>query len=272
MENVLHYYDSRRNKGCESMNSVQVRNIKIGAGKPKICIPIVGETKEQILMAVKNAVSMPIDFIEWRADWYDEILEFDKLEVILGELREILADMPLLFTFRTQKEGGNLMVSDEAYIAMCKKVCDTGLADMIDVEMFSGKDVIEEIISYAHQKNIFVVGSNHDFGGTPGKKELVTRLQIMQHFKADIIKIAVMPQNKEDVLALLLATEEMVSKHAKVPVISMSMSKLGVLSRISGEFFGSAVTFASMGTASAPGQIPVEAMRMIIDTISSCED
>ena len=91
----------------------------------------------------------------------------------------------------------------------------------------------------------------------------------MQHFHADIIKIAVMPKNKEDVIALLLATEEMVSKHAKCPVVSMSMSKLGIISRVSGELFGSAITFASAGIASAPGQIPVESMKMVLDILRS---
>ena len=36
----------------------------------------------------------------------------------------------------------------------------------------------------------------------------------------------------------------------------MSMGKLGVISRICGEVFGSAVTFGTAGKASAPGQLP----------------
>ena len=33
------------------MNTVKVRNIEIGAGIPKICVPIVGVTREEILAA-----------------------------------------------------------------------------------------------------------------------------------------------------------------------------------------------------------------------------
>lgn len=83
----------------------------------------------------------------------------------------------------------------------------------------------------------------------------------MQEYGADIAKIAVMPKTSGDVLRLLEATNEMKEKHTETPVITMSMSGLGKVSRICGEVFGSAVTFASAGQASAPGQLPVEDMR-----------
>lgn len=47
-------------------------------------------------------------------------------------------------------------------------------------------------------------------------------------------------------LTLLLATEEMVREHAKCPVVTMSMSEVGVVSRICGEAFGSALTFGAV--------------------------
>lgn len=250
------------------MNSVIVRNIKIGEGRPKVCVPVLGKTEEEILKSVAYIRTLDIDLLEWRADWYECVSDLRKVENILKNIRDIVDEIPVLFTFRTAKEGGNLSISDEEYVEINKYVCEKNLADMVDVEMFSGEEIIREIIECAHKNNIIVVGSNHDFGGTPSKKQLITRLQLMQHFKADIIKIAVMPKNKEDVIAVLLATEEMVSKYAKVPVVSMSMSKLGVISRVSGELFGSAITFAAAGTASAPGQIPVETMKIILDALS----
>ena len=65
----------------------------------------------------------------------------------------------------------------------------------------------------------------------------------MQELGADIPKIAVMPQNKQDVLTLLAATEEMNRNHADRPIITMSMAGTGVVSRLCGEVFGSALTF-----------------------------
>ena len=39
------------------MNTVQVKNIVIGEGRPKICVPIVGKTKTDILEEAKKTVS-----------------------------------------------------------------------------------------------------------------------------------------------------------------------------------------------------------------------
>lgn len=271
MKKDLLYYGFRINKGCEDVNPVLIRNVKIGEGRPKICVPIVAENKEQIVDLARTVKNMSVDVVEWRADLFDSVFDSCKVKELLGELREVLEDIPLLFTFRTTKEGGNRTLSDEQYIEINKYVCDTGYVDMIDVEMFSGEDIIKEIIAYAHEKKVKVIGSNHDFGGTPSKKQIVTRLQLMQHFQADIIKIAVMPKDKSDVIDLLLATEEMVSKHAKVPVVTVSMSKLGVVSRITGELFGSAMTFATVGAASAPGQISADSVHMILEALTSFE-
>ena len=45
------------------MNPVKVRNIEIGTGIPKICVPIVGVTKEEIIEAAKKITSTPADVL-----------------------------------------------------------------------------------------------------------------------------------------------------------------------------------------------------------------
>ena len=89
----------------------------------------------------------------------------------------------------------------------------------------------------------------------------------MQKLNADILKIAVMPNNRKDVLTLLSATEEIYSNLADRPVITMSMGGLGMISRLSGEIFGSAVTFGSAGKTSAPGQVEVYELKNVLDMI-----
>ena len=86
----------------------------------------------------------------------------------------------------------------------------------------------------------------------------------MQELDVDLPKIAVMPKKKEDVLTLLAATEEMNRKYADRPIITMSMAGDGVISRLCGEVFGSALTFGAAGQASAPGQIGVKELRQIL--------
>lgn len=249
------------------MNTIKIRNIEIGAGIPKICVPIVGVTREEILKAAEMIRSAKADVVEWRVDWYEDIFDFSKMEETLKMLREVLGEIPLLFTFRTSKEGGEKEIDTETYVALNKKAAQTGLADLVDVEAFTGDEAVKEVISAAHECGVKVIASNHDFHKTPEKEEIVRRLCKMQELGADIPKIAVMPQNKKDVLTLLAATEEMTSEHANRPIITMSMSGMGVISRLCGEVFGSALTFGAAGKASAPGQMGVEDLETVLELL-----
>ena len=246
------------------MNTVKVRNIEIGAGIPKICVPIVGVTREEILAAAENIKSTKADVVEWRVDWYEDIFDFTKTEATMQALREVLGEMPILFTFRTSKEGGEKAIETEAYVELNQNAAKTGLVDLVDVEAFTGDDVVKAVVETAHENGVKVIASNHDFHKTPAKEEIVSRLRKMQDLGADIPKIAVMPQNKKDVLTLLAATEEMASEYADRPIITMSMAGTGVISRLCGEVFGSALTFGAVGKVSAPGQMGIEDLTTVL--------
>ena len=244
-----------------NVNPVLVRNIEIGSGMPKVCVPIVEKTREDILSTAKAICSTEADLVEWRADWYEDVSAFSEVIKTADMLRSILGETPLLFTFRSAREGGEKELSLESYAALLENVAKTGFVDLIDVEVFSGDDAVKNIIQTAHAHGVKVIASNHDFVGTPAREELVARLCKMQDLGADILKIAVMPQTRSDVLTLLSVTEEMSSRHTSRPVITMSMGRTGTLSRLCGEVFGSAVTFASFGKVSAPGQIAIEDLK-----------
>lgn len=243
------------------MNTVKVRNLEIGKGIPKICVPVVGKTVPEILENARKAVLVKPDIVEWRADWYEDVFSFACIESVLCDLRKILGEIPLLFTFRTQQEGGEQTIRGTEYRELNEKVIGTKLADLIDVELSAGEEVVKALIKIAHDFQMKVVVSNHDFEKTPSKEEIVERLQNMQKLGADLPKIAVMPRCKKDVLTLLTATLEMAEEYADRPIITMSMAKNGVISRLCGEVFGSALTFGAAGKTSAPGQIEVEKLR-----------
>ena len=246
------------------MNTVKVRNIEIGAGIPKICVPIVGVTREEILAAAETIKSTKADVVEWRVDWYEDIFDFAKTEETMKALREVLGETPILFTFRTSKEGGEKSIETETYVELNQNAAKTGLVDLVDVEAFTGDDAVKAVVETAHANGVKVIASNHDFHKTPAKDEIVSRLRKMQELGADIPKIAVMPQNKKDVLTLLSATEEMESEYADRPIITMSMSGTGVISRLCREVFGSALTFGAVGKVSAPGQMGIEDLTTVL--------
>lgn len=240
--------------------TVIVRSLKIGEGLPKICAPITGVTDEEIRKEASLVKESGADMAEWRMDWYADGDLTEKAGHILGCLRKILSDMPILATFRTKKEGGEREISTEEYISLNRAVIAGG-ADLIDAELSAGEKAVREIVEAAHRNGVKVVVSSHDFDGTPSKEEIIGRLCKMQELGADLPKIAVMPKTRNDVLTLLCATAEMAERHADRPIITMSMSGIGVISRLCGEFAGSAVTFGSAGKASAPGQMKVERLR-----------
>lgn len=249
------------------MNPVVVRNVKIGEGIPKICVPIVGVTREEILRSGKNISTVGADVAEWRADWYEDVFTFEKVEETAKELRDVLGSIPILFTFRTAKEGGEKAIEKEDYVRINQSTAKTGYIDMVDAEVFTGDDAVTAIVKTAHEWGVKAVVSNHDFHKTPEKEEIVSRLRMMIELGADIAKIAVMPQNKKDVLTLLAATEEMYTKYADRPIITMSMAGTGVISRLCGEVFGSALTFGAAGKASAPGQMEVEDLKTVLSLL-----
>ncbi len=251
------------------MNTVTVRNTVIGEGIPKICVPIVGITKEAILDEARAITALPADVVEWRVDWFENVFEFDKVQDVLTDLREVLGDTPILMTFRTSKEGGEKAIEHEAYAELNIKAAETGLVDLVDVEVFTGDEVVKKIIEGAHAAGVKVVASNHDFGKTPEKDDIVGRLRKMQDLGADIPKIAVMPNSKKDVLTLLAATEEMATEYADGPIITMSMAGTGVISRLAGEVFGSALTFGAAAKASAPGQMGVNDLKEVLTLLHS---
>lgn len=253
------------------MKPVVVRDVKIGEGIPKICVPIVGTKKEDIIAEAKTFKEIPLDVVEWRVDWFDDVFDTDKVIETAKELRDALGEIPVLFTFRTSKEGGEKAISVEDYVSLNTAAAESGYVDLVDIEAFTGDDVVESLIKKVHEAGVKVVASNHDFDKTPAKDEIVSRLRKMQDMGADIPKIAVMPKCKKDVLVLLDATREMAEEYADRPIITMSMAADGVVSRLCGETFGSALTFGAAKKASAPGQIGVQDLSGILHILHGGE-
>lgn len=249
------------------MKKIKVRELVFGQGQPKLCVPIAGRTMEEILARAEEAKAARADLAEWRADWYQAAREKEDLEAILEELRKAMGNLPLLVTFRTKAEGGEQEISLEEYGKFLESVLASGKADMLDVELFMGEEFFQAICRKAHKAGVLVVGSSHDFQKTPPREEMVERLCRMQDLGADFLKLAVMPANPGDVLSLLEATWEMEEKYARQPVITMSMGGKGLISRLSGELFGSVLTFGSAGQASAPGQIGAEKLRSVLELL-----
>jgi len=249
------------------MNTVKVKNIIIGEGVPKICVPIVGSTTKELIEEARVLKRLEFDIVEWRVDFFDEVEEVEKVNEALQQIRQILPQKPFIFTFRSLKEGGEKEITIDNYIQLNKAAITTGNIDIIDIELFHDEETIKTIQKTAEAYSVYTILSNHDFQQTPAKEEIISRLYRAQRLGADLPKIAVMPNSTKDVLTLLDATREMKENYSDRPMITMSMAGKGVISRLAGEIFGSAITFGSAQKTSAPGQVPVSKLNETLKLI-----
>jgi 3-dehydroquinate dehydratase-1 len=246
---------------------VKVKDVVIGRGLPKICVPMVGKTLTDLLEESSHIKDMDIDIVEWRADFYEDIGDTNNVVETLRSIRQILPGKPIMFTFRNAEEGGQKEISVEAYIELNKVVSRSKLIDIIDLELFKNEKVIADLSREAYLNNVAVIISTHDFKSTPSKDEIIFRLKKAFSLGADIAKIAVIPNSASDVLALLDATRIMNEEYDLGPVVTVSMSQMGIISRLSGELFGSSITFASAKNSSASGQIPAAELRKFLELL-----
>lgn len=245
------------------MKTIKIRNLIIGEGIPKIAVSITGSTEKEIVEILDKIDLKKVDIVEWRGDFFTDILDMDKVLSMLKLIRGFVKDSPIIFTLRTKKEGGEKEISTDYYYLLNKLVAESRIVDMIDIEMSLNSKEIEELIKTIHGEGVFIVGSSHDFSKTPSKEKMIYKLNQIANMGADILKLAVMPKTSEDVLRLLKITNEM-KNYTKKPIITISMGSLGIVSRISGQVFGSCITFGALDKKSAPGQIPVDSLFHIL--------
>lgn len=246
---------------------VKVKDVVIGEGLPKICVPMVGESLSELLEEANYLKNLDADIVEWRVDFFEHVTDIEKVKQALKEIRKVLNCKPIIFTFRSKREGGEKEISSEFYFELNKTAAETKVVDIIDIELFNEEKDINKLVETAHLNDIAVIISNHDFDKTPAKEEIISRIRKSKELGGDIPKIAVMPNSVEDVITLLDATRIVKEQYIEGPIITMSMAGKGVISRVSGELFGSALTFGAAKKVSASGQISVVDLRNIIEVL-----
>ena len=241
----------------QSDNSETIGDLVLGEGMPKICIPLTGTDREEIIKEAELVNQAPCQMAEWRADYMLEALKADKpkeqgeaLRQVLRELRDSLS-IPIIFTLRTKKEGGQADLSKSSYYFINKMIAESKMADFIDIQAFEGPEQVDEhavrdFISCAHENGIRVLLSNHDFEKTPDLEEMLARFFVMQELGGDLMKLAVMPNSEEDVFCLLEVSALLRDTYAEIPFIALSMGQLGASTRICGGEFGSVMEIINL--------------------------
>lgn len=244
-----------------------VKGVTIGALPVKTIVPITAKTADQALTQASLIAANPdADMAELRIDLLDFASDTKRVIELGQQINQILAHKPLIATIRTSNEGGKLSISDTDYEKAYQAYLDQPFMQLLDIEMFRKDSDLKKLVQLAHQKQVLVVMSNHDFDKTPSQQEIEHRLMQQDNMGADILKIAVMPKNTSDVYTLMnatLATHQRTNK----PLLTMSMGKLGAISRVATANMGGSMSFGMIGEASAPGQIDVTQLKKILMTV-----
>lgn len=238
---------------------------------PYICTPLTGKTTNEIISEVTNIVSKNPDMLEWRVDFFNDIKNTESVLTTLQGIYEHSNGLPLLFTIRSQKEGGQeIPLNENQIVSLLSEVCKSKFVDLIDFEVANAPEHIKQLreVSKKHQKKLVL--SHHNFEETPTKTEIINQLSKMVFHNADVAKAAYMPKNHEDVMNLLNATRD-AKEILAIPLITISMGDIGVMSRVLGWIYGSVLTFAVGEKSSAPGQITIETLQEMIGMVKKTQ-
>lgn len=212
----------------------------------KIAIPIFQKTTDEVIAVAEDCIRKGADILEFRVDG----LENPNLKDITQTITEI--NFPMIITNRIESEGGSFKGSEDERINILKGCAD--LVEYVDVELRTDDIYIEELKDY----NAKLIVSYHDFKKTPELNEIYYIVEKEKEM-GDIAKVAFMPNNLDDTLKVLA-----ILSHYK-NTIAISMSDLGSYTRVMASKFNSPITFAAGRDVTAPGQIDIETMKVLLN-------
>lgn len=192
------------------------------------------------------------DLIELRVDMFNNIF-LDHIERVFKTIRENFKK-PIIATIRDINEGGQKEIKDRLNIY--KAVIP--FSDVIDVEI-SSEDILTETKRLCSGHKKILIGSYHNFELMPDNGFLDNIAEKGKNLGVDIVKIAVMAKNREDLIRLMSFT----LKHKDMGLITMSMGDAGLPSRVFNPLFGSLITYGYISHPSAPGQLSASELMSI---------
>ena len=221
----------------------------------KLVVPVMPTSLEEA-QAIDPSRYDGVDLIEWRADYLDR----DDILSVAPAIFEKFAGRGLIFTLRSINEGGHIDLSPMEYVEMIKEVADLYHPDYIDFEYFSHRSVFEHMLDFPN-----LILSYHNFQETP--ENLMEVLSELTALNPAVVKVAITPQNEQEVLDLMNYTRGFKTLNPDQEYVTIAMGRLGKITRLAADLMGSSWTFASLDQASAPGQISLSDMRQILEVL-----
>lgn len=239
--------------------------------KFNICvpIPIKSENILELKQRIEKVMGSNPNLIEFRFDYINDIQKLTP-NFTKEVLDNVDPKIPVIFTFRTQKEGGQMKIDEVTRINILKTLV-ISRPNYLDIEMNTEKRFLSEIINLTNQNDVNLIFSYHNFNETPAYEKISNKihrfLEIMKdeggldskRLEKAILKLVFKAISFEDNLISLKLCKEFSKK--KINIISFCMGTLGIFSRILCVLNGSFLTYGSVVEETAPGQIKIKDIR-----------
>jgi 3-dehydroquinate dehydratase-1 len=195
------------------------------------------------------------DVVEFRIDAYPQSV---------AAIRPVIAasPVPALVTVRDPREGGlNSMGLTPRHALLLSLVEE---AKLVDIEI-ANLEAFRDVVAQARERGALVVGSFHDFRGTPEAGVLDDLVAEARALGADIVKLAVTVSRPAELVGLA----SMLDGAPPGSLSVMGMGPLGAVSRLLCGQLGSALNYGFLDQPSVPGQWPAAELKRLLEWIRS---
>lgn len=225
-----------------------------------ICVAIGNKTIKENLKDAKKAIKLGANLLEIRLDYLKDLSN----QTRINSQEFLNLQIPIIFTLRMKSEGGKGNFNENFRLNFIEKLIDLK-PNYIDLEFSIEKQKLSSLIDKCHESGVKIILSYHNFEKTDSIEQLINLVNEMMSYHCDVIKVITMAKEKEDNFIAFKLLEFINSKKFKSLVFCMG--KNGLISRIMGPYLGNFFTFASIGAATAPGQLSITDLKAIYEII-----
>lgn len=228
------------------LKRLQIGSTKRPEQRPLMAVSMQVTNVTELTAYVNDNAYQAADVLEWRIDAWQDLTT---LTDMLIETTIQTCDKPIILTWRTIAEGGHKPFERLTYQRLYQTAIKAGVA-AVDIEVALLAD-LTDLVDLAQKHDVAIIGSRHDW---VFPKNVTTRMTSLIAVPVDVIKYVALVESREQGQLILDNTRDLNALTDK-PLITMGMGVAGSFTRLEGFMYGSQLTFAQLGQASAPGQV-----------------
>ncbi|KAF0178168.1 MAG: 3-dehydroquinate dehydratase I [Nitrospirae bacterium] len=225
----------------------------------RFTVPLIaGVLNDEDVRRLEPAALEAVDLVELRIDLCVSAMDEQSVAALALEARARFGK-PILATIRHTSEGGQRDFGNRIslYAALAPHV------EMIDIEITAAGE-FRKVRDICNAAKTALIGSYHNFLLTPDDDALEVIHSTGRSLGADIVKLALMPQNREDIFRIVAFT----MRHRTEKIITIGMGQLGASTRLFTPLLGSLITYGAVTRTTAPGQLSAEELSGLFQRLS----